>query len=83
MRIQMDDSILWAGKTSDICGLAIGNDGLVALNNAGVEGISLEGRSMWTVQLSSSPVRWGLALTGKKSVVTLSDGHVVCLTKDS
>jgi len=28
-------------------------------------------------------VRWGVALTGKECVVTLSDGLVVCLVKNS
>jgi len=83
MRVPLDDSILWTGKTSDVCGLAVGADGLVALHSDSAEGISLEGRSLWTVQLPSPPVRWGAALTGKQCVVTLSDGHVVCLVKDS
>jgi len=83
MRIQPDDSVLWAGKTSDVCGLAVGSDGLIALHNDNAEGISLDGRSMWTAKLPAPPVRWGAALTGKQCVVTLSDGHVLCLVKDS
>jgi len=82
MRVPLNDSILWAGKTSDVCGLAVGSDGVVALHNDSAEGISLEGRSMWTVQLPATPVRWGAALTGTQCVVTLSDGQVICLAKD-
>ena len=82
MRVPLDDSVVWAGKTSDVCGLAVGADGLVALHNNSAEGISMDGRSLWTVQLPTTPVRWGAALTGKQCVVTLSDGHVVCLVKD-
>jgi outer membrane protein assembly factor BamB len=83
MRVRLDDSVLWAGRTSDVCGLAVGTDGLVALHNDSAEGISLDGRSLWTARLPVSPVRWGAALTGRQCVVTLSDGHVVCLGKDS
>jgi hypothetical protein len=80
MRVTLDDSILWAGKTKDVCGLAVGTNGLVALHQDYVEGVSKDGRSMWTIPLPASPVRWGVALTGKECIVTLSDGHVVCLT---
>jgi hypothetical protein len=83
MRVLLDDSVLWAGKTSDVCGLAVGADGLVALHNDSAEGISLDGPSLWTAKLTATPVRWGIALTGKECVVTLSDGLVVCLVKDS
>ncbi len=82
MRIPVDDSILWAGNSSDVCGLAIGIDGLVVLHQGSVEGISLDGRTLWNIQLPAPPVRWGIALTGKECVVTLSDGLVVCLDKD-
>jgi outer membrane protein assembly factor BamB len=80
-QIPVDDSILWAGNAADIRGLAIGADGLVVLHDASAEGISADGRSLWTVPLPASPVRWGVALTGTQCVVTLSDGHVVCLAK--
>jgi outer membrane protein assembly factor BamB len=83
MQVPMDGSILWAGNTADLCGLAIGSDGLVVLHHDSAEGVSVDGRSLWTVQLPAKPVRWGVALTGKECVVTLSDGRVVCLVKDS
>jgi len=83
MQIPVDDSILWASNTADVCGLAVGADGVVALHKKSVEGLSPEGRSLWTVPLPASPVRWGVALTGKQCVVTLSDGVVVCLVKNS
>ena len=78
MRVPVDDSILWAGKTADVCGLAIGADGLVVLHQKSVEGVSADGRSLWTAPLPAPPVRWGVALTGKQCVVTLSDGIMVC-----
>jgi len=78
----MDDSILWAGNTADLRGLAVGIDGLVVLHHDSAEGISLDGRLLWTAQLPAPPVRWGIALTGKECVVTLSDGLVACLVKD-
>jgi len=83
MRVRLDDSVLWAGRTSDVCGLAVGTDGLVALHSDSVEGISIDGQSLWTVRLPNTPIRWGAALTGSECIVTLSDGHVVCLIKDS
>jgi hypothetical protein len=79
MRAQCDDSILWAGETADVCGLANGTDGLVVLHSDSVQGVSLEGESMWTVSLPAPPVRWGLALTGRHCVVTLTNGTVLCL----
>lgn len=82
MRVPANESILWSGSSKDACGLAIASDGLVVLHQDGVEGKSIDGRSLWTVPLPASPVRWGAALTGKECVVTLSDGHVVCLVKD-
>ena len=81
MQIALDDSILWAGETADVCGLAVGADGLVVLHPKSAEGVSVDGRSLWTARLPAPPVRWGLALTGKQCVVTLSDGLVVCLAK--
>lgn len=83
MQAPLDDSLLWAGMTKDVCGLAVGTDGLVVLHHDSAEGVSIDGQSLWTVQLSSAPVRWGAALTGRECVVTLSDGLVVCLAKDS
>ena len=82
MQVPVDDSILWAGSTKDVCGLAVGTDGLVVLHHDSAEGISVDGRSLWTTHLPAPPVRWGVALTGKVCVVTLSDGLVVCLVKD-
>ncbi len=83
MQVPVDDSVLWAGTTNDVCGLAVGADGLVVLHHDSVEGLSIDGQSLWTVPLPSTPVRWGVALTGEECVVTLSDGLVVCLVKDS
>ncbi|MHC4629718.1 MAG: outer membrane protein assembly factor BamB family protein [Planctomycetota bacterium] len=82
MQVPLDDSILWAGTTRDVCGLAVGADGLVVLHHDSAEGISVDGRSLWTTQLPANPVRWGVALTRRECVVTLSDGRVVCLVKD-
>jgi hypothetical protein len=79
MRVPVDDSILWTGKTADVCGLALGTDGLVVLHRDSVEGVSTDGQSLWTVPLPAPPVRWGIAITGRQCVVTLSDGAVVCL----
>ncbi len=79
MQVPVGDSILWAGNTRDVCGMAVGADGLVVLHHDSAEGISIDGRSLWTIQLPAPPVRWGVALTGKVCVVTLSDGLVVCL----
>jgi len=83
MQVPLDDSVLWAGTTRDVCGMAVGADGLVVLHSDSAEGISIDGRSLWTAQLPATPVRWGVALTGKECIVTLSDGLVVCLVKDS
>jgi len=75
----MSDSILWAGKTADVRGLAVGTNGLVALHQDSVQGVSLDGQSMWTVALPAPPVRWGVALSGRYCIITLTDGQVVCL----
>jgi len=80
-KVPMDDSTVWAGKKADLRGLAVGADGLVVLHQDSVEGVSLDGKSLWTAQLPAPPVRWGAALTGKECVVTLSDGSVACLVK--
>jgi outer membrane protein assembly factor BamB len=81
MQVPVDDSILWASDTADLRGLAVGADGLVVLHQRSVAGISLDGRSLWDVPLPAPPVRWGIALTGRQCVVTLSEGTVVCLGK--
>ncbi len=81
MRVPIDASIEWTSNTADVCGLAVGCDGLVALHHDRVEGLSTDGRSLWTVALPSAPVRWGVALTGNRIVVTLLDGQVVGLSK--
>jgi hypothetical protein len=81
MKVPVDDSVLWAGKTADLRGLAVGADGLVLLHHDRAEGVSIDGRSLWDARLPAPPVRWGVALTGKECVVTLSDGLVVCLVK--
>ena len=81
MKIPLDDSILWASNAADVRGLAVGADGLVVLHQKSVEGVSADGRSLWTARLPAPPVRWGVALAGKQCVVTLSDGLVVCLVK--
>ncbi len=79
MRVPVDDAILWAGAAADLRGLAVGADGLVVLHQKSVEGVSVDGRSLWTVPLPAPPVRWGVAITGKECVVTLVSGTVVCL----
>lgn len=79
MEVLTDDSVFWAGRTADVCGVAVGADGLAALRRDAVEGLSMEGGVLWTVPLPAPPVRWGVALTAKTCVVTLADGRVVCL----
>ena len=81
MTVPVNDSLLWASNTADVRGLAIGTDGVVLLHQKSVEGVSLDGKSLWTAELPAPPVRWGVALTGKECTVTLSDGHVVCFAK--
>ena len=76
------DSVLWAGTTPDVRGLAVGADGLVVLHDDSAEGVSVNGRSLWSVHLPAPPVRWGAALTANECVVTLSDGLVVCLAEN-
>ncbi len=66
-----------------VAAMAVGVDGLVVLHHDSAEGVSIDSRSLWTAQLSATPVRWGAALTEKECVVTLSDGLVVCLVNDS
>ncbi|NUQ66036.1 MAG: hypothetical protein HUU20_26545 [Pirellulales bacterium] len=82
MQVPMDDSIDWASNTRDVCGLAVGADGLVVLHHDRLEGVAADGQSLWTAALPLPPMRWGVALTGKQCVVTLSDGTVVCFGKD-
>jgi hypothetical protein len=77
MQVPLGDSVLWAGKKADVCGLAVGTDGLVVLRRDILEGVSADGQSLWTASLPAPPVRWGIALTGKHCVVTLSDGAVM------
>jgi len=79
MRLPVDASILWSGNRADVRGLAVGSDGLVALHQDSVEGISADGRSQWNVRLPTPPVRWGLAFAGGRCIVTLTDGQVLCL----
>ena len=83
MKVALDDSILWASNAADVRGLAVATNGLVVLHQKSVEGVSVDGRSLWTVPVPASPVRWGIALTAKHCVVTLSDGLVVCLANGS
>jgi hypothetical protein len=79
MSLRFDPSKVWAGGTADVVGLAVGADGLVVLHPDRVEGLSPDGRSLWAARLPSPPLRWGLALTGKQCIVTLTDGLVLCL----
>ena len=83
MQVPADNSRFWASDGSDVCGLAVGQDGLVVLHRDKVEGLSPEGQSLWTTPLPASPVRWGLALTSTACVITLSDGQVICLASHS
>jgi len=78
VRMLLGKSVPGPRAATDVWGLAIGADGLVVLHRDSVEGISLDGRSLWTAPLPAPPVRWGLALTGQQCAVTLSDGLVVC-----
>ena len=83
LQVPVDDTILWASNTADVRGLAVGADGLVVLHRKSAEGISVDGQSLWTAPLPAPPMRWGIALTRRECVVTLSDGSVVCLAKDT
>jgi len=78
VRMLLGNSAPGGSTATDVWGLAVGADGLVVLHRDSVEGIALDGRSLWTALLPSRPVRWGVALTGKRCAVTLADGQVVC-----
>ena len=79
MSVPVDVATTWAGKTADVVGVAAGADGLVVLHPDRLEGLAADGRSLWALCLPAPPVRWGVALTGKECVVTLTDGLVLCL----
>jgi outer membrane protein assembly factor BamB len=79
VRLLLGHDLPGARNATDFWGVAIGSDGLVVLHQDRVEGISQDGRSLWTVPLPVPPVRWGVALTGKQCAVTLSNGLVMCL----
>jgi outer membrane protein assembly factor BamB len=83
MRIPLDPELLWAGSTADVCGLAVGTNGLVVLHKDSVEALSSDGHAWWTVTLPATPVRWGVALTGRECIVTLDDGHVLRLEHEA
>jgi outer membrane protein assembly factor BamB len=83
MQVPINDSVLWAGDTADVRGLAVAADGLAVLHHDSVEGVSADGQTLWTAPLPAPPVRWGVALTGRQCVATLSDGLVVCLAQPS
>ncbi|NOX56858.1 MAG: PQQ-binding-like beta-propeller repeat protein [Planctomycetes bacterium] len=80
-RVPLDHSIVWASEAADVRGLAIGTDGLVALHGRGVQALSADGKTVWRAALPATPVRWGIALTGSRCVVTLTNGEVVCFQK--
>jgi len=62
----VDGSILWAGNTNDLSGLAVGSDGLVVLPPRQRRG-DLPGLANRVItQLPSPPIRWGVALTGER-----------------
>jgi hypothetical protein len=79
LQILLGNSAGRARNMAAMCGLAVGSDGFVVLRQKSVEGVSRDGRSLWALPLSSPPVRWGVALTGKHCALTLSDGLVICL----
>ena len=78
VRMLLGQAVPGASTATDVWGLAIGADGLVVLHRDRVDGVGLDGRSLWSAPLPSPPVRWGVALTGKRCAVTLADGPVVC-----
>lgn len=83
MTVPADEGIVWSGDRSDVRGLAVGSDGLVVLHEDCVEGLSPEGKTLWTTALPCPPVRWGVALSGDGVVVSLTDGRVVLLGSES
>ncbi len=82
MKVPVPDTVHWSSQTADICGLAVGADGLVVLHNDSVAAISADGSPLWRMALPAPPVRWGIALAEDGCVVTLTDGQVVALGKD-
>ena len=79
MKVPLPDTVLWAGKTDDIRGLAVGTDGVVVLHDDSVEALAVDGQSLWRIELPAAPVRWGIALTANRCIVSLADGQVVAL----
>ena len=47
MKARVDGSTIWGSSAADVRGLAVGANGIVILYAKSVEGISLEGRSLW------------------------------------
>ena len=83
MTVPANDAILWTTDVADIRGLAVGSDGLVVLHEDSVEGLTPDGKSLWTVPLPCPPRRWGGTLTSEGCVVTLTDGRVMYLARES
>jgi outer membrane protein assembly factor BamB len=82
MQVPLPGGVLWSSATDDIRGLAVGTDGVIVLREDRVEALSVNGESLWSVQLKAPPVRWGIALAGDRCIVTLTDGQVVAVGAD-
>ena len=82
MKVPLPDEVLWSGSTDDVCGVAVGSDGLVVLHRDSVEALTPDGARLWRIALPAPPVRWGLAMAGGRCIVTLTDGQVVAIGAD-
>ncbi len=73
----------WGFKTPKAAAIGIANNAVVLGTDDGVIAVDIQtGKPIWSHKLPAPVVPWGLAITRDGSViVTLTDGHVVCVGK--
>jgi outer membrane protein assembly factor BamB len=80
-RLGIKDKPLWDYDCKDSVAVAVCSNAVVVAGKSEIVALSLrDGTKLWSQDVPSAPVPWGLAVDSDgRTIVTLEDGEVLCL----
>ncbi len=83
-RFSIGDRPLWRYNCKDSVAMAVCSNAVVVAEKSGIVALNIrDGNVIWSENVPSAPVSWGLAIDRDGHViVTLEDGQILCFSQN-